>query len=72
MQIKKIDNDLNWDTDDPNLNVLINLVKEKYAQQLKEKNLDLVVENDNGAASPVLLFSLYERNKGLNFTNSED
>ena len=46
--------------------------REKAAQELEEENLDLVMENDDWAASPASSLSLYEENKGLDSVDRWD
>lgn len=60
--------------DSPNLDsdIRINNKKEKSAQEPEKENLDLVMENDDWAASAASSFSLYEKNEGLDSANSWD
>ncbi len=46
--------------------------KKKVAQESKEENLELVMEIDDWAASPMSSLFLYEKNEGLDSANECD
>lgn len=43
--------------------------KERLAQEFEDQNLDLIIKNDNKAASPSPLLLPYKDNKSIDFTN---
>ena len=60
------------DTPNSNSDMGMDNEREKAAQELEEENLDLVMENDDWAASPASSLSLYEENKGLDSVDRWD
>ncbi len=60
------------DTRNPDSDMEMDNEKEKLAQEPKEENLDLVMENDDWAASPGSSLSPYEDNKGPDSANRWD
>ena len=60
------------DTRNPDSDMGMNNEKEKSAQEPEGENLDLVMENDDWAASPGSSLSPYEDNEGSDSTNRWD
>ena len=57
------------DTSSPDMDIEIDNGKEVSTLASKKGNLDLVMRNDNWAASPVSALSLYKENDGPDFTS---
>ncbi len=60
------------DTPNPDSDIEMDNEKEKSAQKPEEKNLDLVMENDDWAASPASSLSPYEENESFDSANRWD
>lgn len=67
--LQKDKDEIGPDTPNPDWDMDIDNKKEKIAQELEGENLDLVIENDDWAASLASSLSLYKKNKVFDSAN---